>query len=599
MKANIILCLILFSIVKGYSQDYLIGFAGAGESTIFDNVTVENLMQNTRITVPGGSQLRLKASVSGINSISDETERALRIYPNPAQEYSIVEINAIKAGNTTFEVYDPTGKQIAIMQSFLASGKHSFVVSGLGYGVYAVRIKSGDHVYTSKIISLSDNKKNIQISYHGNSEFESKNANKVKSTDAEIIMQYNTGDLLKFTGISGNFSTVFMDIPTESKTITFSFIGCTDSDNNNYSIVTIGSQTWMAENLKTTKFNDDSSIPLETVNSAWSGISTPAYCWYDNDINNKDTYGAMYNWYAVSTSTNGGKNVCPSGWHVPSDEEWITLISSLGGESNVGGKLKETGTAHWGSPNTGATNESGFTALPGGLRGAYDGGFYQRGLVGFWWSSAASTSTYAWNCYMSSYDSNIVGNDLEKEDGLSVRCVQDIQSSDTSCNILKHNNIEYPTPNAMLVFKELVDTSLCLYDLKIYSSNFTFNSSTGEVTGINGTGQIITFYAVSTIELTDVNADGIINSDDIIMDNLVLEQGQYSFSSDYIAKTFEADFTTTANDISDFNVYAIESGIMSVSSSGDRYEITYDCLDENGLSITGCFRGTLNVIRNP
>ena len=174
----------------------------------------------------------------------------------------------------------------------------------------------------------------------------------------------------------------------------------------------------------------------------------------------------------------------------------------------------------------------------------------------------------------------------------------DNKSPDTSVNILKYNKIEYPTPNGMLVFDNLINNGLCQYDLKIYSSNFTFNSTTGEITGINGTGQIITFYAISSIHLTDVNADGIINANDIVLNNLVLDEGEYSFSTNFTGKTFEADFTTTANNSSDSKVHSIESGTLSITKSGDIYEITYIGLDENGINISGYYKGKLNVLRN-
>ena len=117
-------------------------------------------------------------------------------------------------------------------------------------------------------------------------------------------------------------------------------------------------------NLKTTKYNDGTSIPNVTNDTSWSNLTTGAYCWYNNDVSYKNPYGALYNWYAVNT----GK-LAPKGWHVPSDAEWTTLITYLGGESIAGGKLKEAGTTHWLSPNTEATNSTGFSALPGGRRG--------------------------------------------------------------------------------------------------------------------------------------------------------------------------------------------------------------------------------------
>lgn len=133
-----------------------------------------------------------------------------------------------------------------------------------------------------------------------------------------------------------------------------------DIDMNTYKTILVGTQTWMAENLKVTKYNDCEAIPLIPDVSTWSGLVTPGYSYYNSD---SVGYGALYNWYAVST----GK-ICPAGWHVPGEDEWTTLISLLGGESLTGGKLKESGTSHWLTPNTSATNETGFMALPGGYR---------------------------------------------------------------------------------------------------------------------------------------------------------------------------------------------------------------------------------------
>ena len=174
----------------------------------------------------------------------------------------------------------------------------------------------------------------------------------------------------------------------------------------------------MAENLKTTKYNDGTAIPLVTDNNTWANLTTPAYCWYNNDATTyKSIYGARYNWYSVST----GK-LCPTGWHVPTDAEWTILTSFLGGESVSGAKMKETGTSHWGSPNTGATNESGFSAIPNGHR--YDYGAF-GGINDFdsWWSSTESTSYNAWYRYVYFDRINSARNNGDKPDGFSVRCI--------------------------------------------------------------------------------------------------------------------------------------------------------------------------------
>ena len=191
----------------------------------------------------------------------------------------------------------------------------------------------------------------------------------------------------------------------------------TDIEGTIYKTCVLGNQLWMAENLKTTKYNDGIAIPLVTDDS-WGSQFTGAYCNYENTPSNSDTYGRLYNWYAVNT----GK-LCPAGWHVPSDNEWTVLTSFLGGESVAGGKLKETGTAHWLSPNTGATNETMFTALPGGIRFG-NNPFDQLGNRGYWWSSSITTSM-AWYRYLINYDEVIHRYESVRSAGNSVRCVKE------------------------------------------------------------------------------------------------------------------------------------------------------------------------------
>ena len=145
-----------------------------------------------------------------------------------------------------------------------------------------------------------------------------------------------------------------------------------DIDGNIYPVVKIGTQIWTTKNLATTKYRDGTSISGPTYSGAAWALATEAYCWYsDNYATYGTVYGALYNWYAVSDA----KNIAPLGWHVATDAEWTTLTTYLGGESVAGGKLKEAGTSHWNTPNTEATNETGFTSLPGGYRYDYNGTF--------------------------------------------------------------------------------------------------------------------------------------------------------------------------------------------------------------------------------
>ena len=190
-----------------------------------------------------------------------------------------------------------------------------------------------------------------------------------------------------------------------------------DIDGNTYKTITIGTQVWMAENLKTTKFKDGTAIPLVTDNTAWNNLSTPGYCWYNNDATtNKNTYGAFYNWYTVNT----GK-LCPTGWHVSTHLEWKVLTNYLLGEIVAGGKLKETGTSHW--HRNSASNSTGFTALPGGLR-YRDGIFNYIGIGGYWWSST-SYANFAWYRNMIDDSYEVYLDYQEKASGFSVRCLKD------------------------------------------------------------------------------------------------------------------------------------------------------------------------------
>ena len=200
-------------------------------------------------------------------------------------------------------------------------------------------------------------------------------------------------------------------------------ITVTDIDGNVYHTVTIGKQVWMVENLKTTKLNDGTAIPIDTNHIAWSNLTTPAYCNYNNTVNANiiNTYGRLYNWYTVNT----GK-LCPTGWHVPDSAEWVTLINYIGGQSVAGGKMKETGTSHWNKPNTGADNSYGFTALPAGGRGHGSEAlsYASLGFDAIFWSSTEVDAGNAYYYFMDFSDAYVSQNYYFKDGGFSVRCLK-------------------------------------------------------------------------------------------------------------------------------------------------------------------------------
>ena len=185
-----------------------------------------------------------------------------------------------------------------------------------------------------------------------------------------------------------------------------------------YSSIQIGIQQWMKKNLDVVTYRNGDIIPQVTDPNAWAALTTGAWCYYNNDPANGAIYGKLYNWYAV----NDARGLAPQGWHIPTDEEWSTLGAFLYG--NVGGKMKTTGTTRWTAPNTGATNESGFSGLPGGYRND-GGGFYYVGYYGYWWSSSEGVTSYAWSRYLYYNLGNADQDYYDKRSGFSVRCLRD------------------------------------------------------------------------------------------------------------------------------------------------------------------------------
>lgn len=196
---------------------------------------------------------------------------------------------------------------------------------------------------------------------------------------------------------------------------------CTARAQENFQSVKIGNQIWMQKNLDVTTYRNGDTIPMVSDNTLWQKLTTGAWCYYLNDsATYAATYGKLYNWYAVMDP----RGLAPTGWHIPNNAEWNVLVNWLGRVSIAGGKMKETGTTHWLTPNIDATNSSGFTGLPGGYR-YYNGKFFDMEASGNWWSTSAPTTTDAW-AYGLSFESGEVGTDgAYNRSGFSVRCIRD------------------------------------------------------------------------------------------------------------------------------------------------------------------------------
>jgi len=219
---------------------------------------------------------------------------------------------------------------------------------------------------------------------------------------------------------SGDFGTTYGEQKTFTTLAFFTpGAGVTDIDGNSYPTIIINGKEWMKENLKVSKYRNGDAIPNGLSNNAWQNATTGAYAIYNNNAANNTTYGKLYNWYAVTDS----RNLCPAGWHVPTNSEWTTLEDDLGGSQVAGGKLKEVSSL-WIPPNTGATNESSFSGLPGGYR--YSGGsYFDDGSLGFWWSSTENSAANAWSLYLKANNGFSNRNNYFKQNGFSVRCLRD------------------------------------------------------------------------------------------------------------------------------------------------------------------------------
>lgn len=200
---------------------------------------------------------------------------------------------------------------------------------------------------------------------------------------------------------------------------TYGWISLTASSADALPTIQIGTQKWTSKNLDVSYYRNGDPIPQVVDPIEWAGLTTGAWCYINNDSTMGTKYGKLYNWYAV----NDPRGLAPQGWHIPSDVEWTTIETTLGGSLIAGGKMKEAGSLNWTSPNIGGNNNSSFAGLPGGSRN-YDGAFTSIGNGGLWWCSTEADTTYAFSRYIYFYFENTIRNSVNKKSGYSVRCVR-------------------------------------------------------------------------------------------------------------------------------------------------------------------------------
>ena len=425
---KLLFLLAVFSSLYTNAQTYSISFSGTGLSTI----KVQNLTTGVIVDVPAGDVLLLSV-ITGIPEVNNLKSSELKVYPNPMRDKSILELLPPLAGDAIISVCDMSGKVLTQYKGYIENCIQEFRLSGIKNGLHIITVQGNGYQLSEKLLSngKSTGTANIvKISNNIQAITEKKSIMNSKGVKGNVNMNYTANERLKYTAVSGNNQTVMTDIPTADKTVTFTFTECKDGDNNYYPVVQIGTQLWMAENLKTTSYNDGTTIPNITADATWNATTTGAYCDFSNTPANSITYGRLYNWFAADNNaatkmaSNGGKNVCPTSWHVPGDAEWTSLTTYLGGAAVAGGKLQESGTTHWAGPDKGATNETGFTAMGGGYR-LFNGAYYMMGSNGYWWSSTDYSTTAAYRRWMMGNGSNVFNDPYYKINGNSVRCLRD------------------------------------------------------------------------------------------------------------------------------------------------------------------------------
>ncbi len=444
MKHQLLLFLVVFAAIMHLTAQTTITLTfTAGLNGIhqpLDSILIENLTQGGDTTLyPPDTLLVLNHGI-GIEDNLNEHENQMilfQAFPNPVTLTSTIRLWLPKNGLVTLRLYDLVGRELATLSRTLGAGEHSFTFTPGKETYYLLVAEAADQRQVQKLINLNPGDGNCRLSYSG---YQPAVSGMKKQRAA---FPWVPGDDLRFVAFTSLGVDTIDDDPVQSVNYTFQFLlpgspcpgipTVPDINGNVYNTVQIGNQCWLKENLKVRNYRDGTPIPNLESAALWMSATTGARCWYNNDsASYANLFGALYNWYAVDDSS----GLCPAGWHVPTDLEWQTMEMHLGmtqSQANYtgwrgtdeGGKMKEAGLTHWNSTNIGATNSSGFTALPGGYRYYYDGSFDYIGSYGYWWSSSALSTTDVWYRKLGYNYSNVGRSDYDRGYGFSVRCIQD------------------------------------------------------------------------------------------------------------------------------------------------------------------------------
>lgn len=431
-----------------YAQDFYINFYPGSDTISIESIKVENLSNETVYNMSTDDVLHVIESTDArfIAGAKNKCE----IFPNPSDASFFVNFFAESDGQVSISIIDVQGRQLMDETFYAAKGFYKTEISGALNGLYFIQIRGEAYTYTEKIAGTASKTQSLHASIAQSVAF-SETQNPVTKLGDEYEMPYKYGDVLIFTFISSNGNKTFKPVVINNQgiiadgemlTLTVNFYKCRDNENYEYSVVEVGEKVWMAENLNTEYFANNSHIKLETSDNSWGQLKTVAFCNYLNSVENSATYGKLYNWHAVDFSA----GLCPSGWHVPSDAEWLNLEKNIGVSNTVVGKkgwrgnpygcyLKANGTDFWSADPNEQTNAAGFFALPAGIR-TLTGGFNHKGDYAAWWTSTETDGQNAWCRALRADSCDIYRQDGSKTLGLSIRCVYNDVHDTTSQQVL-------------------------------------------------------------------------------------------------------------------------------------------------------------------
>ena len=401
-----------------------------GQHVLLDSILVENLTQGSDTTLYAPDTVLMlyntgienPALVNNAFSISQN-------YPNPFTDFTTIKIDLSKKDHLEISIYGISGKELQHYKKILIAGEHFFTFYPGDEKSYLFTVNGSHSTKSIQMLNASSNRTvakqcNVVYSHYVDQKTELKSGNAIKG------FVYNAGNQLRYTAYAKTIhavigSDVIQNSPENNVFIPFEItegIPCKGTptvslEGEVYKTVWIGEQCWMKENLNV-GYRIDGDVLVSN-----NGV-LEKYC-FDDNLMNCEIYGALYHWkeMMLHSTTHGLQGICPNGWHLPTDDEWSELINYLGGEQIGGGKFKARGTAFWEFPNTGATNESGFTALAGGGR-YHHGGYQTLGTYGGFWTSTEDGFSDAWYLLLKSDYSAISWGVNNKANCHSVRCVR-------------------------------------------------------------------------------------------------------------------------------------------------------------------------------